>query len=404
MIIRGNETLTAAGINKLIGYAQQGLPIVFSGGLPSNVSSQTLDQASATVADLSKITSLSNVHMCGYDDLASTLTSIQVGPRTEINTNGTWYTRWRQDDSASTSYVFVYNDDADGTALNKPISTGTISVALTGVPYLYDAWTGVVSPITSYTQTSGRTTVYLELAVNQLVIIGFKTGGAADVHVTEVGALSAATTGSGGKELTQKTTYTKDSQSCTLSSGKSVPISPMLAEPFSISNWTLVVESWTAPANLYDVIDGPTKTNTTYNMPELTPWANFTDALVNVSGLGYYSASFTWPPTEEASGAYIDLGSIVHTARLSINGQQLPPLDLSWAKADIGSLLVNGTNTVDVVVSTTLGNALIPIWGELESSGKKTVQSSSSEAPPTNAIYGLVGEVKIVPYRLDALG
>jgi hypothetical protein len=96
-------------------------------------------------------------------------------------------------------------------------------------------------------------------------------------------------------------------------------------------------------------------------------------------------------------GALLDLGRIVHTARVSVNGNLLPALDVIWARADISAYLQHGVNTVEVVVSTPLGNALRPIWDGLESSGKF---AKSQIGAPRVAAYGLVGSVKVVPYEV----
>jgi hypothetical protein len=86
---------------------------------------------------------------------------------------------------------------------------------------------------------------------------------------------------------------------------------------------------------------------------------------------------------------------IVYTARVSINGHALPALDVSWARVDISSYLRNGVNSVEVVVSTPLGNALRAIWSGVESSGK--FAQSQIEAPGV-AAYGLVSSVTVIPY------
>jgi len=88
---------------------------------------------------------------------------------------------------------------------------------------------------------------------------------------------------------------------------------------------------------------------------------------------------------------------IVHTARVSVNGHVLPALDVAWARADISSYLQNGVNSVEVVVSTPLGNALSAIWGDVKSSGK--FAQSQIEAPGV-AGYGLVSSVTVIPYEV----
>lgn len=82
--------------------------------------------------------------------------------------------------------------------------------------------------------------------------------------------------------------------------------------------------------------------------------------------------------------------------RVSVNGHVLPALDVIWARADISRYLRRGINRVEVVVSTPLGNALRPIWDEVESSGKF---AESQIDKPEVAAYGLVGRVMVVPYE-----
>jgi hypothetical protein len=105
---------------------------------------------------------------------------------------------------------------------------------------------------------------------------------------------------------------------------------------------------------------------------------------------------FDRPPPTSNLGAFLDLGKIVHTARVSVNGHILPALDVVWARADISHYLRDGVNSVEVVVSTPLGNALRPIWNRVESSGK--FAKSQIEAPEV-AAYGLVDSVIIIPYE-----
>lgn len=102
---------------------------------------------------------------------------------------------------------------------------------------------------------------------------------------------------------------------------------------------------------------------------------------------------------DSVSGAVIDLGSISHTASVTVNGQILPPVDLTWAKHDIGSLLKQRENTVEVVVSTPLGNVLHNHWDELETSGK--LATATLPAVPDEAAYKLLSPVKFVPYHKD---
>ena len=182
-----------------------------------------------------------------------------------------------------------------------------------------------------------------------------------------------------------------------LSNGTEVTLLPTSTSPFELTSWSLTIESWTAPSNLYDLNLIATRSNlpTIFNLQSLDPWHSMCDSLANVSGRGYYSTAFQWPLTNNfnndgpsADGAFIDLGAIVHTARVLINSHAIPPMDITRARADISQYLVEEYNSVEVVVSTPLGHALRAIWDSLISSGKSAVTQDAD--PPGVADYGLV--------------
>lgn len=362
-----------SGVQKLVEYANAGLPIIISGGIPTATFGFNQTGGENLTATVEGLTQLENVHTVPYENLASSLATLNITPRAAPISTGSWYTLWRADNATSTDFVFVYSDSA-GVQPGQGTTTGNVSFETTGTPFFYDAWTGEVTalPLSSYQQSDTHTTVQLQLAGNQSVIIAFQSGSSTDgVNIAgDQAPLKAAKT-----------------------------VTSITAETSTLSNWTLTVESWTPPADIYDIDAGPVKTNTSYSLNTLIPWSQISDSLKNVSGRGYYRTTFSWPPptnTTAVSGAFIDLGSIVHTARLSINGQVVPPLDPTWARADIGSYLVNGTNVVEVVVSTPLGNALRSVWNLLNSSGK--LASFNGAQPPNVADYGLVQDVQLVPY------
>lgn len=370
LIIRANDSLTLSGVQHLTDYAKQGLPIILTGGVPSTVFGHNQTGGENLTATIEGLTQLDNVHIVPYDDLAASLASLNISPRAAIVSNGSWYTAWRDDDANSTQYVYVYND-ATGIPLGEGMTVGNISFETTGVPFVYDTWTGDVTALSAYEQSETHTTVQLQLAGNQSVIIGFQTD------------LSNDTVQVGSKRSAFKAARDVD---------------PILSETSTLSNWTLTIEAWGPQPDLYDIEAGSAKVNTTYTLDTLISWAQISDSLFNVSGLGYYQTTFSWPPTtnSSAAGAILDLGAIVHTARLTINGQIVPPLDPTWARADVGAYLVGGVNEVQVVVSTPLGNAVRAVWDQLEASGR--LATFYVTTPPGVADYGLVQDVKLIPY------
>ncbi|KAJ5909561.1 secreted protein [Penicillium tannophilum] len=398
LVVRSNETLTTLGVDKLVQYAHAGLPIIFPGGLPSNFSGYALAAATKAVQSLNSIKSLKNVHLVKADGLADTLESLKILPRTSVSANGTWYTLWREDAANAKSYIYVYND-ATGLSFEGGMTSGTVSFENTGVPFFYNAWSGEVTPISSYTQSKTHTTIPLQLAGNQTVIIGFEKNAKSNVHIQDI-TIPILPTTSDSNSLTVLRSFDQKSREITLSTGKKVSLSPMSTKPFTLDNWDVEIESWTPLPDFYDA-EGATRTNQTFHIPSLVPWNQISHTLANVSGIGYYTTTFTWPPASSSSvsGAFIDLGSITHTARVMINGHHVPTLDISWARADVGSFLQHGKNTLEVVVSTTLGNVLRTYWDELETSGK--LAAAVVADPPAEEDYGLIYPVQVIPYRED---
>ncbi len=405
MIVRANDSMTTLGVSKLAEYANTGLPIIFSGGLPAYLATYDQTENDYFTRVLSSLTSLSNVHVVPYKDLAVTIASLAISPMTKVSANSTWYTYWRHDASERMDYIFIYND-ADDLRLGNGFSEGVVEFASTGIPYHFDAWTGEQTPILNYTQSSTSTTIFFQLAGNQSITVAFASSplngsSVPSEHVTsaEAGILDfsyapglgfIAKGGPGTSNLSLKT-----------SDNKTHTVPSTSAAPTTLTNWTLIVESWSPSSNLSDSLT-TVKTNATFMLGELTSW-QYTPGLQNVSGRGYYSTSFTWPPAGSSSssnlGAVIDFGAIFHTVRVSINNHTLPPLDLTWARADISEYLVQGQNTVEAVVATPLLNVLRPIWEQLRSSGGPP----QFEAAPAQD-YGLLKPVVITPYIGTVIG
>ena len=201
-------------------------------------------------ATISSLTSLSNVHVTSPNQgLTAVLSSLNISPRTAISANGTWYTYWRE--GASTDYVWIYND-ASNSAFGKGYSTGSITFETTGIPYIYDAWTGAISPVLGYILSSSHTTIQLELAGDQTIIIAFQHFGIRPFYIPSLPA-STLNASSSSSSFSVFSTFTSAAFPLHLSNGISTTLSSMLTPPFTLSNWTLTVESWTAPADLYDL-------------------------------------------------------------------------------------------------------------------------------------------------------
>jgi hypothetical protein len=382
--------MTVRGVDRIAALAHTGLPVIFSGGIPSYLASYNASGSVYINTTLNALTSLSNVHDVPYEGLAATVSSLGIQPATIVKASNTWYTYWRK--NGTMDYIFVYNDAADS-PLGGGSSQGIVEFQSTGKPYLYDAWNGDQTPIWNYTQSETSTTIFFELAGNQGVLVAFDNNEGPEVHVTAAspGVLSFSYSGSAIVANVGNTAAT-----CETSDGHSYTLEPTSNALITLSNWTLIVEHWDPPSDLRDIETVAVKSNTTHSLPTLESWQDIA-GLQNVSGRGYYSTSFNLNH-DNFGGAIIDFGAIVHTIRVTINGNPIRTVDTTWARADIGPYLVQGENTIEAVVSTTLANQLIPIWALLRSSG-----AAPTSGAPAAQDYGLLFDVVVTPYKSTVL-
>lgn len=393
LVLRSTDILTLNGTVKLVQYAKQGLPIIISGDIPSKIASANgLEQAQANVQS---ILNLTNVHHVAEGSLATTLASIDILPRTQVSTTGNWLTVWRKD--ADVDYVYVFSNTNTSST-----NTGSIKFATTKQPFKYDAWTGAQTPIVQYTQSAGYTELSLTLTGNQTAIFAFKdsTASCEPTHVTCISPESSVMDlqyDNDNKGIIALFSSESTTSTITLSDNKAIKaiVSGSISSPITLSNWTLNAESWTPGANLYDSSTVGTKTNYTIQLPTLVPWSEIPE-LYNISGLGYYSTTFDWT-SSCGEGAIINFGRIPNTIRVRINGKAIPALDLTAATADISTYLVEGENTVEAVIATTLYNAVVSRALELESGGASGAVLLAYGR--LTYVEGLVDEVVVTPYR-----
>ncbi|KAJ9499406.1 hypothetical protein H2202_004989 [Exophiala xenobiotica] len=419
MVVRANDSLTVEGVSRLLDFAHDGLPIIFSGGIPSSyLGTNNASALSGVNQSLEGLSSLTNVHITdSFEALAHTIASLGISPTTKINTNGSWFTLWRRDGTTNVDYFFIYND-----AMEEPrgqgYTEGSIEFNVTGIPYEYDAWTGAQEQILTYTQTDNSTTISFKLAGNESTIVAFHPESLMNnsthkgEYLTNIssGILKVTTANpTNGTNLVLQVgpaSSPSSPQTYTTSSGKTTTVQPCGASTLTLSDWTLIVEHWDPPPDL-SITTGTQKHNTTHHLPGgLASWQDI-PGLQNVSGRGYYNTTFTWPlplasssasVSADADGAMIDFGYVVHTLRAWVNGHQLPPLDVTRPQADIKTFLVEGVNTVEAVVATPLGNVMRPIWYDLKTSGTGPGSPGAGGVPPPVVDYGLIADVRLVPY------
>lgn len=396
MVITSNSNLTLDGVHYIQKYARAGLPVIISGGDPGVYATHDGSDTAAVKQAVQALKQSRNVYSVSAGKVASKLQDLGIQPRVALQTDGTWYTTWREDAQNGMDHAFVFN--------YANASTGTVSIASSKAPFFLDPWTGQTKPVLEYTRHGNQVDIPLTLAANQTVVIGFIDGASSPAqHTTQLPSSVVGYDYSKESGLVLHVSASKDNQALILSNGKSFSVAGKgVPVASNLSNWTLVAEHWEAPSNLSDAATVAVKHNTTHQLTSLVSWTEI-EALRNVSGLGYYSTSISWPPagTGAADGAYLTLPPIHHAARVLVNGQKVPPIDFAAPRVDLGPYLKKGTNEITVVVPTTMWNYIRSIGSELESADVPLQVLMSavgySILPPVTE-NGLVGTVTLVPY------
>jgi hypothetical protein len=253
------------------------------------------------------------------------------------------------------------------------------------VPYRLDAWTGDVERVAIFEEEGpDRVRVRVALKPGETTIIAL---GRRDWHNDQAGhGLHATSSDAHEVRFTDRglsiRTLQAGQYATTLSNGQTVT-STFDAVPAvqDLRSWHLSVDDWQP---------GATATETVIERHELeldalVPWSEIPQ-LADVSGVGRYTTTVNlgngW---ERHHGAYLDLGEFVDTARIVVNGQPLPPVDLMNPAVDIGSALRPGSNVIELEVASTLLNRL-------------RVVSPDVFSGTSRQRYGLMGPVRLVPY------
>ncbi|KAF3025109.1 hypothetical protein E8E14_014613 [Neopestalotiopsis sp. 37M] len=316
LVVRNGSALTLNAISTLQSFAESGLPVVLVGDAPTYYPTGSTDANETLFAPrLTILETTEGVYSVNEGQVANQLSSLGLSPRVATTTNGTWYTTWRETIEGGYALIFA---DLIG-------SSGIVTIADTRTPYFLDPWTGLQSPVLIYDQDSTTTTISLDLAGNQTAIILFtgsnSTSGVPAYHVTSApaGVIGADFSLSAGLGL--HVTSAVNDENAVLSNTAACPVDgSSVPTAFQLTEWDLVAEHWEAPSNISNVEQAMTKYNTTHSLSALTSWTDI-PALVNTSGIGYYTSTFMWPSnttnTSSADlGAYISFDTVLHSLRV----------------------------------------------------------------------------------------
>ena len=408
--------MPVATAKRMLELAEDGLPIVLVGDLPSTTPGDKGSDAQLrkVIADL---VAQPSVHRVSSEaGVPSKLASLGLQPDAKPSERSTLFSRHLKDKASKTDYYYLYNQGREvldwasrdtvyeepeacrytGTTVSPCRQTGKpidIDVTLKGegTPYLLDTNSGEITPITSYERGDGTVTINVALGVDQAKIVALSETSDRFGIATEKKHVVSTTADSAS--VVDGTVVLRDTEAgaytATLSDGSTVkatvPASPAAVD-LTGGTWSLLAETW-ENANAFGAtgVEGAAqkKTEVPLTLDGLKSWPDIPE-LARASGVGTYSKTVTLPDSwVKGSSAVLSLGQVVDTFTLKVNGTKVPINQLS-ATADIGAHLEKGENTIEVRVSTTLNNQLTQIIAGVATRG--VIQE-----------YGITGPVTLTP-------
>jgi hypothetical protein len=270
-------------------------------------------------------------------------------------------------------------------AENRKITAVTQDVWLTAQdrdaqPFALNAWTGESERLGVFTRSGNKIRVSVSLNPGQSVIIAL----AADRGPHAVSSDAAEVRYLDGKLVVRSSVA--GTYSTTLSTGRVArTLIAAPPAPIALSTWDLEVEDWQPGATPTSTV----KPKRQFSLTALAAWPSI-PGLADVSGIGRYRTTVDLGRWDRGLGAYLDLGEVFDTYRVRVNGAALPPSDVLDTVVDVGPWLRSGRNTIEVEIATTLNNRL-------------RVSRPEVFAIAARQAYGLVGPVRLLPYRQEEI-
>lgn len=395
LLVNNESSMTLETAEKLLGFAKCGLPIVFIGGMPASTGyygDREDDPAlRKAMADLLSMETVARVD--AESETMSALQVLNVAPDASFaDTAVETYTIHRSNVEKGAEIYYFFNNDA------APVNT-TVSLKGTGRPYAINPWNGGVTPIAVYAAIDGHITVGLELGQAESRIIGLAEsdcfGMAPSGHVIDSTGEVVYRDGEPVLKATKAGTYTT-----TMADGRTIDTSvDIVPGALNLKKWTLAVESWIpGPTALLDAADPARNTHDIIKtslspiaLDGLGPWKDI-DGLAHVSGRGLYTTTFA---AGKWDGAVLDIGDTWdNILEIKVNGVALPAIDQVTRRIDIGADIREGDNNLSILTGTTLKAAI---------NAAGTKEAGPGAAPYNTAPYGLLGDVKIIPYVFESL-
>lgn len=365
LVLNNQSTMPVDTARKILRLAEQGMPVAIIGNPPATTPGgyRSASQDARLGAIMRRLVAQRSVYRVPAEaDVPTALRRAGVVAAAKHATASPAIVSVRRH-TETTDYYYLYNQ--------SPTATDqTLTLTGRGLPYRLNTWTGKISRISNYTRCSGRcdtVTLPIHLHAHDTAVIAISHGNPVFERVPASHPVHA-------------------------------PASTASLAPRKLTAWSLKVDSWTPgpsdqPGTTTHTKLGPV-TLSANDAGELPPWSAITPAagyaadLRDVSGIGTYTTHVDLGPGwRPAKSVELNLGRVVDTSEVIVNGQRLPSLDYTdLHHIDVGRYLHGGENTITVRVASTLLNAV-------------RVAPGTDAADRQRMDYGLLGPVTLTPIR-----
>ncbi|KAJ7118733.1 hypothetical protein C8R44DRAFT_625602 [Mycena epipterygia] len=361
-ILNREPSITVDASQRLLQYAQSGLPIIISGPVPNDIPGFETNgtQQAQVQALMQQLLKESNVMVVDDEtQVPDALVSLGVLPAASFGSSASAIYTIRRD-IPDVSYFYLFNS---GNVTQN--FTLDLRPDIAGTPFFLDAWTAEVLPVGLWTNHSGEISIpSVSLAPTQTALFAVSNGGTFEgvtvpsTHLVALDCAAAAVRDPDGNIEVRSTS--EGEFAYTLSTGESGLVNLTLEGETTrtLNGWQLSLVAWTAPQNL-STVNSVLVTQPVISLTQgLVPW-NALEGQANTSGVGTYNATFNWNHAQNGSvGVMLDFGTVFHTIKAFLNDVQIPTADPSFPVVDVSQFVSTGENALRVEVASTLLNAI----------------------------------------------
>ncbi|WP_162932550.1 glycosyl hydrolase [Solimonas sp. K1W22B-7] len=402
LILRQESVIPLDTARRFVSYARRGLPIVIVGTLPSRTPGyyKAAEEDAGVQAAMQELQGLPNVVTVANDDaIPGALATLGVEPSVRRDQDSGLLSLRRQTEDTDYYYLFNYTR-ALAAGVDLPLSgaDADLEAALEGEgrPYELDAWSGAIRPIAGYRRDGGRIVLPLQLRKGDVRVIAISRrslDGGPRPGASAVAGPGAELLYRGGQLVLRSSQPGEHTLSLADGTSGGATIAAVPA-PILLDRWQLKADAWEPGASATETRIVSHQVTVNALPGGMLPGWLLLPGLTIASGQGRYSTTVNLGPAWSGGhGAWLDLGSVLDTAAVTVNGQRLPPINLlDPSRIDLGPYLQPGDNSIVVDIATTLGNRvrISRLTNPYIASGLY------GGVLPQN--YGLLGPVRLMPY------